>query len=1242
MKPHLPLPLAAAVLAAFVSVPAYSSTLYSPLELTSGKIEDSVTYELLNGKDYTYPRTEANAPFLSGATGSDSLTFTAATGQDDVALSFAGGNTQVFYEIKDLSFQNLTRLKFSRLTSGAIYSESGSTATPGSLVISGITDKNNATNDVEFSNNSNTGNCGGAINAINTTVSIYNNGGVLFEVNKAKAGTASSENQSQESTSTSVGLGVGGSQGFTLNLFGFTLSYEFAFKAGLSYEYDDPDTEEVERMDICGGAINLLSSDLSMRGNEAVTFVKNSAVDYGGAISVSPSYGAKLNRNGCILFEENTATGHIKENTTTDLKDAHVDGGCGGAIFIGNKGHLEMDGNTGDIIFKNNLAAAAGGAIYSGEQDFDSITNSIALTNNEGNISFEGNTAVGTGGAIFLQNGGKLLIADNKGDVNFENNQAGISGGAISALNATVTIEHNTEDVIFRDNLAYHQGINDEDSFEHKYVGGAIYGTNIQIHNNNSVLFQRNAEILDDGSFRLRSLYVEDVDDSALESQVSLSAGEGKTIEFHDSIYIAAGINLYLNSEYADHKQEGDIIFTGATTVDDLEKVKEDWLKDKWTTEAIDTTPTVTEIAESRTSIVLGTTYLNGGRLIVEKGAIFKSYNIELNEGSNSTLRIDDAKVANIFSNGDIGRLSYIKVYNGSTLEILGNSTIEGGKLIFNDGANWSFGLSDKNLETAALTFTRGHEVTIEGKLTVNLDVKDSNMNERYCLYQGSSDAYKTLEKQWTADKIIVNGLNDAKGAGFDDLVWLDKKLYYISSMVWGNNQGTWVWNKADENWQNGKTFADGMNVKFTDTAAGEVKLSGTLSAGVITVANSTGNDYTFTAADGGGSLTGFSELVKRGTGSLSLDLANDYTGFTKLEEGTLNLHDDKALGGSVLKTAVGTTLGVGDGAHVVLDGVENNVYGKHDIAGNVKVDAGATLEIKGEAGSGYKAPKSTVEGTLVFTDTQASADTLAGNGNLQVKNSQVDVNNIKDFKGDISVNGSNATLSAKSEIWTEVSNHNRHIDVNGGKLSLEGNLTAVYGTKIGLSTDASASTAATIAAKEVIVSSGAELAVSKTVSELTLEVGSFAVQDDSAVLNSAIGGVIDAEMLTLGSATMLTLNQSHIDMNGGALTLALWDSNKIHLSLTLDGELMEGSSVILFSGVSALSMVTSDNTTEYTGSYEFYANEYFSGSMIGEDTMVKYQDGAITVTGLVIPEPTTATLSLLALAGLAARRRRK
>ena len=92
-------------------------------------------------------------------------------------------------------------------------------------------------------------------------------------------------------------------------------------------------------------------------------------------------------------------------------------------------------------------------------------------------------------------------------------------------------------------------------------------------------------------------------------------------------------------------------------------------------------------------------------------------------------------------------------------------------------------------------------------------------------------------------------------------------------------------------------------------------------------------------------------------------------------------------------------------------------------------------------------------------------------------------------------------------------------------------------------------------------------------------------------------------------------------------------------MSLSLSNELLErlfgGEEISLFTGVDALSIdgkdIAAGTYMEATGIFTGLSDEY---------TYYMSYDGSSV--NLSIPEPTTATLSLLALAALAARRRRK
>ena len=1130
----------------------------------------------------------------------------------------------------------MSKLSFSAMTSGVIYTNGASSH----FTISGVNGSSSTDPDVSFLNNSITGGCGGAIAAKgedsafveqkDVNVFIKDNGDVLFQGNNALAKNVSSGSQEQGVTER---VGVSSSSSWSLDLFGLQLSFDFAFGLGFAYETDNPQTPEVE-MDICGGAINLVDSKLTMEGNETVSFQTNSAVDYGGAIATEMGYAnvVDISNNGKVLFKGNLAAGHVK--------DDHVDGGGGGAIFIGSNGRLTMTGNTGDIEFKKNLAAAAGGAIYFGGKALDySEKNDLLWSGNKGKILFEENITGGSGGAIYTHTGGGVKMANNTGDISFVNNKAGVSGGAISALDAYVTLEHNGN-ILFSDNLVFHQKLNsaETDSFPSYYTGGAIYGTNIQIHNNESVLFQRNAEITGDGSFRLRSLYADVTSGKESIFEVSLSAGEGQSIEFRDSIYVRHAM-LHLNSDYDGLVQNGDIIFTGETTEQDLKDVKKAWL-------GKDATITVTkeEIENSRTSIVLHNTNLNGGRLRVEKGAIFKGIGIYVNKG---TLRIDDAKVVNIKYNGDTATNNTdipVQVGSGATLEILGHSTIEGGTLKFSDNSNWNVHLTKANggWNTAALTLSNG-VMAIEGKLTLTFDIKDSTFNDTFCLFNGSGASYANISKKWTKDNITVVGTGDAEGATFDDLYWRDGALYYESTLVWTNGEGTSVWDKEDKNWQNNLTFHDSRFVKFTDAGqGGEVTLVGRHAPGIVTVDANV--DYTFTGKDGESGFRPGTDIVKRGDGALTLDVATEKdgyndTGSVSLEEGTLKLHDDNALGGSVLKTEAGTTLAVGDASHVVLQ--DNQLQAAdHDIKGDVVVAEGSSLEV---ASGSYAASSSKVDGELIFNGQSAwNAGSLSGLGSLEVTNgASVTFKDASGFTGNVNVTGSSSSFFLKVvDSFLKAG----EIAVSAGDLTLRASeqLTMAGGSVLSMVAGTVAEKVTTVLADKVI-----EFASNAILSAMLN--GMLGDLQDPDLLNEGVGGAVGGAGITLNAGSTLKLANCHIGMynNAESATLTLnvttESTEKINLVLMLDDFLTEESKVLLFSGVDKVNFVYDGTIISGQGYYECYANHYFTGGMVGADTMLVYDGtaGIVYLKGLV-PEPTTATLSLLALAAMATRRRRR
>ena len=488
-----------------------------------------------------------------------------------------------------------------------------------------------------------------------------------------------------------------------------------------------------------GGAIYVGSDSMIMlNNNENVTFSGNSTANYGGAIYVGADSLITLSGNGRVSFSCNTSD-YGGSAIDVDCRSTLMFSDNGSVIFRGNTttysygGAILASGSTvkmlsnGSVEFCENSGLFGGSAIYggtitlsgNGNVSFSCNTSvsgsaiygetTITLSNNE-IVTFNGNSSGRSGGAIYGYAGSTITLSDN-GSVEFRENTASL-GGAIYVGSDSMIMLNNNENVTFSGNSAsssYAYGgaidgdtitLSDNESVtfsgntassSYAAFGGAIYGYgNLSIRNNDSVLFEKNAEERN-GTYRLRSIYAGGSGDV-----VSLSAAAGKSIEFRDSIYIGTGSTVELNADYTDaegvtHKQTGDILFTGATTEADLLEVK-------------GSAGTAEEILNSRTTEVYAMTILDGGRLRVEDGAVYKGYGITVAAGSGATLRVKDAELSHAGYD--------ITLASGTTLEAEGVNAVAASRLVMQEGSTLSFVLNEDNLSAAALT--------LDGVLSLN------------------------------------------------------------------------------------------------------------------------------------------------------------------------------------------------------------------------------------------------------------------------------------------------------------------------------------------------------------------------------------------------------------------------------------------------------------------------------------------------------------------------------------------
>jgi autotransporter-associated beta strand protein len=153
----------------------------------------------------------------------------------------------------------------------------------------------------------------------------------------------------------------------------------------------------------------------------------------------------------------------------------------------------------------------------------------------------------------------------------------------------------------------------------------------------------------------------------------------------------------------------------------------------------------------------------------------------------------------------------------------------------------------------------------------------------------------------------------------------------------------------------------------------------------------------------------------------------------------------------------------------------------------------------------------------------------------------------------------------------------------------------------------------------------------------------------DIAINQQAVGAVKAAGGLTLAGGSTYEANQSHISLLGGSLTMDTMRNNQITLKTTLDIPI--GAQVVLFSDVGSMTFGYGNDeavtATAGSGVYYTRADRYVTGNdYVNAQTLLVYDSEAGVVylqliPGLV-PEPATATLSLMALTALLARRRRR
>lgn len=183
------------------------------------------------------------------------------------------------------------------------------------------------------------------------------------------------------------------------------------------------------------------------------------------------------------------------------------------------------------------------------------------------------------------------------------------------------------------------------------------------------------------------------------------------------------------------------------------------------------------------------------------------------------------------------------------------------------------------------------------------------------------------------------------------------------------------------------------------------------------------------------------------------------------------------------------------------------------------------------------------------------------------------------------------------------------------------------------------------VTAKNIYIEEGATLSLTRTEVVTENVAITLAAADSISIHNDKIAGIVSSSNLNIAGGATLKADGAHLSMDGGILSFLATTENKTNLVLTLGAEYSPNSQIILFSDVDTVKFLQDNITATSTGAMvTLNAADYFTGDWINDKTTLVYDSGNVYVSGVnvVIPEPTSATLSLLALVGFAARRRRK
>ncbi len=608
------------------------------------------------------------------------------------------------------------------------------------------------------------------------------------------------------------------------------------------------------------------------------------------------------------------------------------------------------------------------------------------------------------------------------------------------------------------------------------------------------------------------------------------------------------------------------------------------------------------------------------------------------------------------------------------------NKVSGAGDVVLNLGADNGIGVDTRNLT--------GDIIVATGRLQVNA----SSFNAASTIRLASADSQLVFHG---TDTDLKN--NVEVQAGNTSLYVNSEKSGIISGVISGegglNKQAAGTLTFAAQNTYKGATTISAGKIVL-DTK-GEYKLYNTISGGTLEVASGT------TLANNGHTVSSALTLAEGSTWKVSADSSGVYTlntsltgtGAIQVASGTTFKNNGKELQGVVTldagskwevsgttdntytltkKVSGDGTMKLASGTTLVVDGNNNQV-----LASNVAIGADSSLRFNDAGGTGrsdmldFNATSKTISvdgGTLDFGGTRQTMGTwtlelsdgakVTGNGGAyNGKFAAMDYNKgannvIKATSGDSSISAT-TRLRGGSELTYEVSegatlNVSGLVHADGGK---NGGIVKNGGGTLHLNNANNDLDSIVVSGGTANIHGAGEYNLAALQAATKVEVGFYAgvTKDQSSSSKVTVSG---STLLGAGSVLNMSLTLaagSSLEMSG------ITDSAGVTLNgaLTFGGQVQMGTAlladVLALGKGESLRLFTGDGLSVSMGNTaltEARVGEYFSNSALAsmENCYVTYTNvgnvGSLVIVN--VPEPTTTTLSLLALSALVARRRRK